>query len=490
MLKAGEAAKGVDTAHLEKTQESLHENEGRELKSAQDRKAELQKHFEDTQKAKGETGTSPETGRALTPEEQVSRRQAIESGIQRSDPEIKADLEKTEKTVNEQANEKYNNLRKVLAKEKAAPYQAYDEEGHVKGEPETITQHLYDTANDELRGTETEPAIIKSLGKRVENGELELTYDDLQGYREEVGRELRKGSLPGDVFSGYKKLMAEIDNAMQEIADRHGLGKAQTDARNFYRQYAETFIDRDSPVRKALDSTERGETVKAFQGADKTGIEALAKYNPQLSRRINTLRGLQEEASALPKEKPEKFGKAPTLAPKTPSERVGFPDRPEQTTIDTQAVRERLADKWATGESSLNKWQVRALLGGGLSALIDVTETLGGRAPGLGSMVMEAGGTAAYTFGPAMVAKLLEKPGFREWITRPPEGELNTLMALPNADRITITDGLRQTIQVAQRKGIKVDPALAAMIGATAVRGPKSQKIQQTRDEWYATHAR
>ena len=176
------------------------------------------------------------------------------------------------------------------------------------------------------------------------------------------------------------------------------------------------------PVRKALDSTERGETVKAFQGADKTGIEALAKYNPQLSRRINTLRGLQEEASALPKEKPEKFGKAPTLrSRKTPSERVGFPDRPEQTTIDTQAVRERLADKWATGESSLNKWQVRALLGGGLSALIDVTETLGGRAPGLGSMVMEAGGTAAYTFGPAMVAKLLEKPGFRG-VDHPPSG--------------------------------------------------------------------
>ena len=78
----------------------------------------------------------------------------------------------------------------------------------------------------------------------------------------------------------------------------------------------------------------------------------------------------------------------------------------------------------------------------------------------------------------------------RNGTIRCPAGEIDALAKLPYADRIKLTDGLKQVAQAAQRKGIKVDPALAAMIGATAVRGPKAQKIQQTRDEWYATHAR
>ena len=166
-----------------------------------------------------------------------------------------------------------------------------------------------------------------------------------------------------------------------------------------------------------------------------------------------------------------------------PPERVPLPDRPEQTEINTRALREKFVDKWATGESSLNKWQVRALLTGGASALFDIVEAMGGRAPGIGTMAIEAIGTAAYTFGPAAVAKLLENPGFREWITRPPKGELDTLMKLPNADRIAITDGLKQAVQKAQAKGIKVDSTLAALVGAVAVpKGPKTRRLEELRN--------
>jgi hypothetical protein len=575
VLKAGEKAKTADEAHLAETQDALHESTGRELahkqavdaanetaadvnkaldeqhlKSVQDalqqtrekedlyqndlRKAQAesdeayQKKLAEVneKRAKEEADRKQELSDYFKKKEKIrsdnqkaadaaNRKYALNRGVEKLDPKLKADVEAEEKRVNTEANAKYTDLRKSLRDEKSGMYQAKDEEGHIQGEPISVPQRLYDTASSSLRGSETEPAIIKDLAKRVENGELSLTYDDLQGYREEVGRELRKGTLPPDVYDAYKKIMPQIDDAMQEIADRQGLGSQQADARAYYRQYAETFLDKDSPIRKALNTVERGDVSKTFIGMDQSGIEQLAKYNPELARRMNTVRGYAKEGKGIVR--PPQAKAVPPVPPKSapipqpepvaprdvtqpsrveppdrptpieaktpkPPERVPLPDRPEQTEVNTRELREKLVDKWATGESSLNKWQVRALLSGGLSALVDAAGLLGRHTPGIGSMVMEAGGTAAYTFGPAAVAKLLEKPGFREWITRPPAGELETLQKLPSADRLKLTDGLGKVIQQAQKEGIKVDPRLAALVGATAPKG----KVQQQLEDVYA----
>ena len=421
-------------------------------KVAADRHAEVGQHFADIQKAKGEPKPSLETGRDLTPDEQVSRRQAIERGIERVDPEIKTDLEKTEKAVNAEANKKYAKL-EILENEQSGMYQPRDAEGHIKGEPISVPQRLNDTADASLRGSETAPTIIKDIAKKTERGDVSMSYNDLQGYREEIGRELRKGSLPPDVFDAYKKMLPMIDEAMDEIAERRGLGKSLKDARNFYRGYAETFLD-NGPVRKALDSTERGDTVKAFQGMDQTGIEALARYNPELAKRINAVRGLQEEAAKLPSEKPAKYSPPTELGPK-----------PE---INTQAERARLLDKWTSGESSLNKWQVRALLSGGIGSVVGM---LVGHGEGLEAAGAVSAGT--YAFGPAIVAKVLAKPGVVEWLTRPPAGELETLGKLPYADRIKITDGLTKVVSQAQRQGIRVSPVLLSYLAAASKSAPR-----------------
>ena len=578
VLKAGETAKTADEAHLDKTRDALHETEGRQLahkqavdaanetaadankaldeqhlKSVQDalqetrekedlyqnelRKAQAESDEAyqrklaevNERRARAEADRKQELSDYFKKREKIrsdnqkaadaaNRKYALNRGVEKLDPELKADVEAEEKRVNTEANAKYANLRMSLKNEKSGMYQAKDEEGHIQGEPISVPQRLYDTASSSLRGSETEPAIIKDLAKRVENGEISLTYDDLQGYREEVGRELRKGTLPPDVYDAYKKIMPQIDDAMQEIADRQGLGSQQAAARAYYRQYAETFLDKDSPIRKALNTAERGDVSKTFIGMDQSGIEQLAKYNPDLARRMNTVRGYAKEGKGAVRPAPNRS--VPPIPPKPASipppepvaprdvtqpnrveppdrptpieaktpkqpERAPLPDRPEQTEINTRALREKFVDKWATGESSLNKWQVRALLTGGASALFDIVEAMGGRAPGIGTMAIEAIGTAAYTFGPAAVAKLLENPGFREWITRPPKGELDTLMKLPNADRIAITDGLKQAVQKAQAKGIKVDPTLAALVGAVAIpKGPKTKQLEDTVEQY------
>jgi hypothetical protein len=445
-------------------------------KVAAERHADVQQHFADVQKAKGEPKPSLETGRDLTPDEQVSRRQAIERGVERADPEIKAGLEKTEDEVNAEANRQFNELNAQL--------------GMMEADPEVFGADVSE-AVEKIVGTETLPTILKGMNDRLEAMRKGTrtdvpTYEDLQGYRSEIGRELRKGTLPGDVFNAYKGLQEAITKQMEDIAKREdearvaeggkALPKDQTfrgklqAARAYYRQYAETFIDRDSPVRKALDATERGQTVKAFQGMDQTGIEALARYNPELAKRINTLRGLQEEAASLPNEKPAKYTPPSELAPK-----------PE---VNTRVLRQQLVDKWATSESSLNKWQVARLIGsGGIGTLIG--SIFGGE---LGVEAGSVVGAASYALTPALVARLLENAGVKEWITRPPADELETLKKIPYADRIKITDGLNKVVTAAQKQGIKVDPKLAALVGAaTTPKLAKTRQLEQTREHQLAT---
>ena len=88
---------------------------------------------------------------------------------------------------------------------------------------------------------------------------------------------------------------------------------------------------------------------------------------------------------------------------------------------------------------------------------------------------------------PFVIQSLMDKPAFREWITRPPAGELETLQQVPYADRVRISDGLNQVIDQAAKSGkpFQVSPAVAAFLAAnTRPVGPKTQQIKKTADEY------
>jgi len=176
------------------------------------------------------------------------------------------------------------------------------------------------------------------------------------------------------------------------------------------------------------------------------GLDALGPEKP-----------LREEVKALP-EKPEpvKAERKPYTEP-NPTKPI---ERPE---VNTRQIREKLLDRWTIGETGLNKWQVRALLSSAISPVIGLAVgAMGGGAEGL-----EAAGAATgltYAFGPAIVANILEKPAVREWLTRPPAGELAILQQLPHADAIRIVDGLDRVAKVAAQTGTRVSPLLTGFI--------------------------
>lgn len=462
-----EAAKVAEknAAEVEKTRQTNTEQDA-------ERTAQLKQFHEKTESAKNAREVIQDA---------KDRKVALERGVEHLDPELKTDLETTRDAVNVQANEKYAKLNEVLKDEKAAPFQAKDEEGHAVGEPETITQHLYDVGNAPLRGTEIESPIIKSLGKRVESGELELTYNDLQGYREEIGRELRKGTLPPDTFAAYKALMPEIDNAMQEIADRHGLGKAQTDARNFYRGYAETFIDRGSPVRKAIESEERGQVVKTLTGKDQSGIEAIARYNPELARRINTVRGYATEAKGIRPSTAQV--KSPAPLPPKPAPVEPKVVRPEVSKIDAADIREAKAGNLQKRAELIRRYSTRAAFYvTGYRSLVALGRAVMGDPGALEGLPVDLGEGMAVAAGGNMLANFLESPKVVKLLTEPTAKDLAQIPPELQGD-------LRPLVQQAQRQGIKVSPVLAALVGATAPKGPVMQRLQKTVDDYRSAAA-
>lgn len=393
-------------------------------------------------------------------QEIADRKVALERGVEHLDPELKEQLEATKKEVNAEANRRYEDLRKYIGAKEAPLYQALDGEGHPIGEPEPYLQRIFDVAAGKISDWKNAPAILTKIGDRLRHGDLNVTWSELQDLRSQIGSELQK-NLPSDQYAAFKTAMPEIDAAMQKIADENGVGPAQSAARSYYRRYAETFLDRDAVARKALEAPERGGLVKAYRGKDQSGIEQLAQFNPELSRRINAARGYAEEARGIKPApaKPEPEMPARTAPPEpvqpkypAPPPRPEFPDRPVQVEPHEQKI--GLGDIQAAKEEQLRlraeavrHYGFRAAKYAiGLRALVDLWNHRWNLPMDL------AAGTSAWA-ATQFVAGLLESPQVVRLLTRPTVEDIASIPADLRGD-------LGQLAQQAQENGIKVSPAI------------------------------
>ena len=395
---------------------------------AEKRASQVKQHFEKT-KAADAVNEAVQNAK--------DRKVALERGVEHLDPELKTQLESTEKSVNAQANAKYQTFSKKL--------------DPIEANPEFLPGAL-DEAMEKIKGSDTEPTILKDMAKKVQRGDT-FSYRDLQGYRSELGKELSKGSLPGDVFHAYKGMQEAVTDEMQRIADSNGMGDQFKDARAFYRKYAEAFIDRNSPIRKALDSTERGGVVKSLRGKDQSGIETVAQFDPVLARRLNTVRGYADEAAktrtstAAPKT-------APPLAPK-PS-----PVEPNIKKLGPEDVR---AAKQAGLEHRINRIRGRgewiAVGAAGYRLLSHILRGQLGDVPGdLFEGGVAYGGVEAFS-------QFLENPKIQKLLTDPTPRDLAQIPPDLRAE-------LGPVIEQAKKQGIKVNPALTLLVAGGA---PKKQ---------------
>lgn len=526
------------------------------------------------------------TNAAETEEVKAKNREAVraqekieptQQKLESASSELRGRVETAREKALKVGNEKYSTVNEELS-----PLSADMESVH----------NAYQEATGAIGDVQTEPPLLKRLGESIGRGDA-LTYKDMQGVYSELGKELSKGTLPGNVYHAYDLLHEGVGEEMQRLADTKPAtvdfieksgkvdlaatkaklppvktgytrlfrsesptvgfrdvfdadklnsmnpefaerpeGKSYTpdlgyadyyrqsygpnaktsfidvpdgvlresklgpgeyvvktpekyqvtmgaqllDARNYWRRMKQTFGKKYSPTDAATAATEKSSPDFARQEAQKNQLRLLGSFDPEIPKVDEHIQNLQKGLGALPKPAPIRKVVEPLPAKPEPvvASRASYPEprdvKPiEVPEVSTKEMRQDILDKWTKGETTLSKWQVRSLLTGGLGSVIGFAL---GETAGAGRLGAEIGGAASYVFGPSAVAGLLEKPAIREWITRPPAGELESLRKLPNADKIKIIDVLRPTVEAAKAKGIKVDPALIGLISGSHLRHP------------------
>lgn len=477
-VKTDKAAKKTEEQRAKVAEKNDAERERVKAKNAdnaQKRQVVLKKHFDALQKGKGEPGTSLESGRPRTTAELQSHREALTRGVEQLDTPFKEDLAALREKVNGQAHEMYGELDTALNDEEANP--------HFLGD-------AIEQASEKIKGSNTDPTILKDMEKRI-NGSDALTYEDLQGYYSELGKELSKGTLAGDVYYAYNTLQDLVGDEMQRIAKSkdaqlaasgeppQNLSAKLTNARNFYRQMKQTFYDPKSPVTRAIRATERGKSIGAFQGADQSGIEALAQYDSELAQRANTLRGYQAEAKGIPKAKPTTATRTPTLsAPPPPVEPNVTPQPPPvqsetvtQTPESLTAAKAENVTKAAEAMRHSKSPLVSAVAGYGTIKALLVRN--------LATAGLDITARLLYGAAKPAIANILERPKVVAELSKFTEKDAAAIAKLPARQRAAFADTMGKVASEAEKKGVTVSPALVGAIAAAGQQDDDQDQISE-----------
>jgi hypothetical protein len=370
---------------------------------------------------RGITGTGPKaTAEAVT---------KAKAGNALADAHIKAQaaIETARNNALKEGNAKYSTVN-----EKLNDYVA---------DPDKIAGALGD-AQGKIKGSNTEPTIYKDILKKTDKGGM-LTYKDLQGYYSELGKELTKGTLPGDVYAAYDTLHESIGNEMQRIADENGQGAQLKDAQNYWRRMKQAF---GKPL-----------------GQSDVATQVLNSQSPEMAQQAETANRVRLLGSFDP-EIPKAFediGKARAAAKDAPTVLPG-----ETAKLGPEEVRQAKTDslqKRAGQAREVGNRLVR--YGVGLKALWDAFHL---NVEGMGQDVGIAG--AAYGLS-HMAAKALENPNVVDFLTKPTPADIAQIPPEMRGNFPAI-------MQAAKARGIKIDPRITAVLGITALNGPKARKLK------------
>src|SRR5208283_3571886 len=180
-------------------------------------KAKLDVQFENVRKA---VGTTPVDRSALA--DDVAEAQKFIQGTTEVPKVFKDILSKSEGGTTDEAL--------LIGTARSLGYPSVDAM-RVKIPPSAIDQLMTEARS---RAASGDPSLRSTT---------KASYNDLQGYVSEIGRELSKGTLPGDIFQAYKELQGKLLDRMEKIADAKGVGAALKKARSDYRSYMETFFE-------------------------------------------------------------------------------------------------------------------------------------------------------------------------------------------------------------------------------------------------------
>ena len=359
-------------------------------------------------------------------------------------------------------NEKYSGVNKAL--------------NSIDSDMEKMTNGL-DAAMEKIKGSDTEPPIIKDFAKKVQQGEV-LSYEDLQGYYSELNRELNKGTLLGDVYAAYDTLRDVIGDDMQRIADSQGMGAELKDARNYWRRMKQTFGQSSDAINnRAGKAVASANPDYADDQAADFRNRLLASFDPEIPKLLDSASKARERLGKMPSEEAARKMKADNPIPRQPE----APQVAPPATKPVPKARTPLEFKPKT----LGPEDVRAAKDAGMQSRADYIGNKAGVAAGtyliyrlLGALTHHEfadipsaieGGVLGYA-GLKTVSKLFENPSIREFATK---ATAQDLAQIPPEMR----SQLAPFAEEAKKQGIKVSPALISLTASAGAGLPSNHPL-------------
>ena len=149
--------------------------------------------------------------------------------------------------MTEQADVRIEKARHDALAEGNEKYSTVNEQLNPLNSKERFLDNAVLDASEKIKGSDTSVPILNDMEKRIKTGDA-VTYENLQGYYSELGREIVKGTLPGDVYKALDTLHESIGDEMQRIADSQGLGTELKSAREYWRRMKQTFGDTSDAI--------------------------------------------------------------------------------------------------------------------------------------------------------------------------------------------------------------------------------------------------
>lgn len=247
-------------------------------------------------------------------------------------------------------------------------------------------------------------------------GAPEVPFSFLQGVYTRTGRMLAKGIEPGDVYQAVKSVHESAGREMQAMARDAGADTQLADAQAYWKEYKETFYDKDSPVAKVLDAT--GKVDPEFFAeqftkgkAAKRGIEMLGKYDPRLAKLAQSVRQTHEQFQEIPKPK------------------RGSMEMPDKPTVDVREAKMEQLEKLRRVVRGLSRYDLNRLIQMGLGVVGALVGAHQGGAMGAATGIAVA--ESLYFGGRAGASSLLNRAAAVEWLTRPQPGDVAIIRQLP-----------------------------------------------------------
>jgi hypothetical protein len=398
-------------------------------------------------------------------------------------PDARTGLETYAKDLTEQADVRIEKARHDALVEGNGKYSTVNEQlNPLKATPKFLGNSLLD-ASEKIKGSNTSVPILKDMETRLKTGGV-VTYENLQGYYSELGREIVKGTLPGDVYHALDTLHETIGNEMQRIADSQGLGTELKSAREYWRRMKQTFGDTSDVISDRAGKELKDKNPDYIGGqVSEYRQRLLGSFDPQIPNLLESAAKARERLGKLPSEESARkmiaeVPRAPEAAEVPPPATKPVPDprQPlpfEKKTISaedlTKANRESLAAKEKHARTGYSP----------LVTSISIFDAMRNAMEGNWKRVgMDVAARGAYEVGKQGFAAVLRNKSVIDFLSKPTAEQIAQIPADLRGP------SLKALMDTAKGQGIKVDPRLyvVAALGASQLAPRKNPT-----DEWAGT---